>query len=163
VIHLANQRDSGAKDDRAHGGAEIGEDRLPGAGEPAAETVGGQDAGKQDGQAQQAGDFDPMRRDERQKRRGDQKTVDDGDHHRDVDAGSERRKRDADGSGDRRRDHAIGFPSSKIGFEALPIGSVKHHPDLSAHPSPDGVKADQAARTASAQCVQLRDQVQTQH
>ena len=40
MIHLANQRDPGTKDDRAHGGAEIGEDRLPGAGEPGAETMG---------------------------------------------------------------------------------------------------------------------------
>ena len=161
MIHLANQRNSGTKDDRAHGGAEIGEDRLPGAGKPAAETMGGQDAGKQDGQAQQSRELYPMRRDECQKRRGDQKTADDGDHHRDVDAGSKRWKCDADGRGDRRRDHAIGFPSLKISFEALPIGSVKHHPDLSARPSPVSATGDQAVCHASARCFQLPDQVQT--
>jgi hypothetical protein len=51
------------------GGAEIGEHRLPGSGEPAAETMGNKDAGKQDGEAQQARDLDPVRRDKGQKRR----------------------------------------------------------------------------------------------
>ena len=111
MIHLANQRDRGTKDDRAHGGAEIGQYRLPGTGEPCAETMRSQDAGKQDCQAQQACDLYPMRRDERQERRGDQEAADDGDHNRDVDAGRERRECDADGGDNRRRDHAIGFPS----------------------------------------------------
>ena len=161
MIHLANQRDPGAKDDRAHGGAEIGEDRLAGAGEPGAETMGGKDAGKQDRQAQQAGDLYPMRRDERQERRGDQEAADDGHHHRDVDAGSERRKCDADGGDSRRRDHAIGFPSRKISFEALPIGPVKHHGGLAAHALGDGIAAayDGFGATAS----QFQDPVQMLH
>jgi hypothetical protein len=101
--------------------------------------MGAEDTGKQHGQARQACDFYPMRRDERQERRGDQKAADDGHHHRNVDAGSERWKCDAEGGASRRRDHAVGFPSRKIGFEALPIGSVKHHAGLSARPSPIGV------------------------
>jgi hypothetical protein len=122
-----------------------------------------EDTGKQDCQAQQACDFCPMRCDERQERRGDQKAADDGDHHRDVDARSERRKCDTDGGDNRRRDYAVSFPSRKISFEALPIGSVKHHAGLSARPSRDDVNANQATRYASALCLQLQDQVQMRH
>ncbi len=43
---------------------------------------------------------------------------------------------DADGGDGDRRDHAIGFPSFKIGFKALPIGPVKHQTALSARPLP---------------------------
>ena len=63
---------------------------------------------------------------EGQERSRNQQAADNGDHHGECDAGSERRKRRADGGEDRRRDHAIGLPSRKIGFEALPIGLVKH-------------------------------------
>ena len=67
-----------------------------------------------------------MGSDESEERGRDQKAADDGHDHRDVDFGSEWRKRVADGGDDRRRDDAIGFPSRKISFKTLSIGSVEH-------------------------------------
>ena len=101
---------------------------MAGTGEPGAEAMGTEDAGKQHGQARQACDLYPMSRDEREKRSGDQKAADDGCHHRDVYAGSERRKCDADGGDSRRRDHAISFPSRKVSFEALLMDPVNIMP-----------------------------------
>jgi hypothetical protein len=121
MIHLANQGDPGAKDDRADACAEVDEDRPAGTGEPGAEAVGDDNADEQNCQTQQARDVHPMGRDESQERSRDQKAADDGDHDSDVDAGRERRKCNADGGQRRRRNHAIGFPSRKISFEALTI------------------------------------------
>jgi len=100
---------------------------------------------------------------ERQERGRDQETADDGYHHSDVDAGSERRKCNADGGEGCRRDHAIRLPSRKVSFEALPVGSVEHHGDLSARKPAGGVKVAQAARDIWARRLQLQDQFQTPH
>ena len=77
MIHLADQRDPGTKDDRADAGAEVGKDRPPGTGEPGAEAMGADDAGEQNGQPRQARDLDPVGRDESEERRCDQQTADD--------------------------------------------------------------------------------------
>ena len=126
MIHLADQRDPGTEDDRADAGAEVGKDRPAAAGEPGAEPMGGDDAGKQDGQPRQARDLDPVGRDEREERRRDQEAADDAHDHGDVGAGSERRQCAPDGGRGRGRDHAIGLPSCKVSFEALPVKPVEH-------------------------------------
>jgi len=95
-----------------------------------------------------------MGSDEGQKPSRDQQTADDGYRHRNVDTGSEWRKRNADGGEGRRRNHAIGLPLRKISFEALPIGSVKHHRDSPARVPAGGIKAGQEARNTQARCPQ---------
>src|SRR5450756_2895084 len=127
MIHLADQRDGSAEDDRADTRAKIGEHRTVVTGKPAAETIGGEAAGQQYRNPQQPCQLRPVRGNEGKERGGNQQPADDCNDDRDGDAGNERPKRPADGSDDLRRDHAIGLPLRKISLEALPIGSVKHH------------------------------------
>src|ERR1700694_5793676 len=125
--------------------------------------MGADDADKQNCQTQQACELAPVGGDESQERGRDQQAADDGYHHRDVDAGSKRRKRGADGGESRRRSHAGGFPLRKIGFAALPVGSLKHHRDSPARARAVSVKAGQAARGTQARCLQPQEPLPTPH
>ncbi|MHC2394783.1 hypothetical protein ACVIHB_009639 [Bradyrhizobium liaoningense] len=137
MIHLPDQRDAGAEDDRTDAGAEIGENAAAGRGKPGAERAGDDHAGEQDREPQQPRDLRPVRRHEGEERGRDQQAADDGDDHGDVDGGRKRRQRMANGGGRRRRNHAVGLPSRQIGFEALPVGFVEHRPGITWRP-PDG-------------------------
>ena len=164
MIHLADQRDPGTEDDRADAGAEVGKDRPAAAGEPGAEPMGGDDAGEQDGQPRQARDLDPVGRDECEECRRDQEAADDADDHGDVGAGSERRKCAPDGGRGRRRDHAIGLPSRKVSFEALPVKPVEHGQESPARAAlGSGVGTDWAARYSRASALNLQVQFPTPH
>ena len=160
VIHLANQGDPGPENDRADACAKIGEDRPARASEPGAEAIGANDAGDQNCQAQQPCKFRPVGSDESEERGRDQKAADDGHNHRDVDIGSERRKRAADGSENPRRDQAIGFPSRKISFKTLPIGSVEHR---RGSPAGDVERGRTARHHAPARLSRPQDQVSASH
>jgi hypothetical protein len=74
-----------------------------------------------------------MGRDECEECRRDQEAADDANDHGDVGAGGDRRQCASDGGSGRRRDHAIGLPSRKVSFEALPVKPVKHISDSPAH------------------------------
>ena len=126
VIHLPDQRDRRAEDDRADADGQIGEMVALGAVEQRGHAVSPDNAGEQDGEAQRPRDRRPVGGDEGEEGGGDQQTADDADHGRDGDAFGHRPQRRADGVGGFRRQQAFGLPPRQIGLQPLPIGPFGH-------------------------------------
>jgi hypothetical protein len=128
VVHLPDQRDGGAKYDRADAGGEIGEMIALGTIEQRSRPIGSDDTGKQDREPQRPRDDGPVGGDEREEGSGDQQSADDADDGRDGDAFRHRAQRRTNGVGGLRRQQAPRLPPRQIGLKPLPIGSLRHPP-----------------------------------
>jgi hypothetical protein len=126
VIHLADERDRRAEDQRAHPAREIGKIGPVHAIEQRAGPVGACNAGEQDRESCRPRDCGPVGGNERQEGGGDEQPADDRNHRRNIDGSGQRAQAAADCVSGGGGDHTIRLPAGEIGRQPLPVHSFEH-------------------------------------